>query len=124
MQIGRKNMQIRSSLLLFAAVFAAFPVAACAEKNSGEPAAHISETEIRMTPPANGEGIANLPFARGETFRTLDEYLAHLEVGGTIDLPWWREIRPGVYEHMVRMPGAERETATRGELMQRFGFDR
>ncbi len=80
--------------------------------------------ETQLTNSENGVGIAGLPFARGETFRTLDDYLAHLEQGGTIDLPWWREIRPGVYEHMVRMRGAERETATREELMQRFGFER
>src|SRR5687767_262557 len=70
----------------------------------------------------SGEGVANLPFAHGKTFRALDEYLAHLErYAGPIDQPWWREIRPGVYEHVKRMPGAPRETATREELMRRFG---
>lgn len=73
--------------------------------------------------PSN-EGVANLPFARGRTFRTLDEYLAHLEKQGAIDLPWWREIRPGVYERVTSMRGAEREIATREELMRRFGFTR
>lgn len=75
-------------------------------------------------PCAAGEGIAGLPFARGKRFCALDAYLAHLEVQGTIDLPWWRQIRPGIYEHVKRMPGATRETATRGELMKRFGFSR
>ena len=70
------------------------------------------------------EGIANLPYARGKTFRTLDEYLAHLETQGAIDLPWWREIRPGVYERVTSMPEARREVATREELMRRFGFTR
>ena len=70
------------------------------------------------------QGVANLPFARGKTFHTLDEYLAHLEAQGAIDLPWWREIRPGVYEHVTSMPGARREVATREELMRRFGFRR
>lgn len=71
----------------------------------------------------SGEGVANLPFSHGRTFRTLDEYLAHLErYAAPIDQPWWREIRPGVYEHVKRMPGAPRETATRAELMERFGF--
>ena len=70
-----------------------------------------------------GEGVAGLPFSHGKTFRTLDEYLAHLERhAAPIDQPWWREIRPGVYEHVKRMPGATRETATRAELMARFGF--
>ena len=71
----------------------------------------------------SGEGVANLPFAHGKTFRTLDEYLDHLErYAGPIDQPWWREVRPGVYEHVKRMPGTPREVATREELMKRFGF--
>ena len=71
----------------------------------------------------SGPAVANLPFSHGKSFRTLDEYLAHLERNaGPIDQPWWREIRPGVYEHVKRMPGAPRETATRAELMRRFGF--
>ena len=73
----------------------------------------------------SGEGVAGLPFAHGKTFRTLDEYLEHLErYAGPIDQPWWREIRPGVYEHVKRMRGAPRETATRAELMKRFGFSK
>jgi hypothetical protein len=71
---------------------------------------------------SDSEGVANLPFARGAVFRCLDDYLEHLEANGAIDLPWWREIRPGVYERAVRMPEAQRETATRAELMQRWGF--
>ena len=70
------------------------------------------------------EAVANLPFARGKTFRTLDEYLAHLEAQGAVDLPWWREIRPGVYERVTSATNAPREVATRAELMQRFGFRR
>lgn len=72
---------------------------------------------------ATGEGVSGLPFSHGKNFRTLDEYLAHLErYAAPIDQPWWRHIRPGVYEHVKRMPGAPRETATRAELMKRFGF--
>lgn len=74
---------------------------------------------------AQGEGVAGLPFSHGKTFRTLDEYLEHLRLyAAPIDQPWWREIRPGVYEHVKRMPGAPREVATREELMRRFGFTR
>lgn len=80
------------------------------------------ETTAVQSQPA--EGVANLPFARGRTFQTLDEYLAHLEAQGAVDLPWWREIRPGVYEHVTTMTGAPREVATREELMRRFGFSR
>ncbi|GAA0728868.1 hypothetical protein [Sphingomonas japonica] len=70
----------------------------------------------------SAEGVQNLPFARGKAFRTLDAYLSHLKQQGAIDLPWWREIEPGVYEHVVRMPNAKREIATREQLMERFGF--
>ena len=78
----------------------------------------------KMTQPDMDAGIADLPYSRGKRFRTLDAYLAHLEQQGAIDLPWWREIRPGVYEYVIRMPEARREVATRAELMRRFGFDR
>jgi len=71
-----------------------------------------------------GGGIARLPYARGRTFHSLDEYLAHLQQQGAMDLPWWREVAPGVYEHVVRMPGRAPERATRAELMRRFGFTR
>lgn len=90
----------------------------------------IGSKEIRVTPdtkkgpPCAGEDIANLPFARGKRFCSLDDYLAHLEQQGAIDLPWWRQVRPGVYEHVKRMPGATRDIATRAELMKRFGFSR
>ena len=85
---------------------------------------HAASSNDKASPAAPaGEGVAGLPFSHGKTFRTLDEYLAHLErYAAPIDQPWWREIRPGVYEHVKRMPGAPRETATRAELMARFGF--
>lgn len=70
------------------------------------------------------QGVARLPFARGRTFCSLDAYLAHLERQGAIDLPWWRQVRPGVYEHVKRITGADREVATRAQLMKRFGFTR
>lgn len=77
---------------------------------------------------ANGaaaEGVANLPFAMGRRFRTLDEYLVHLKCrAAPIDLPWWREIEPGVYRYETTKPGAPKEIATRAELIKRFGFDR
>lgn len=70
-------------------------------------------------------GVAGLPFSHGKSFNTLDEYLIHLErFAAPIDQPWWREIRPGVYEHVKRMPESVPEVATRDELMRRFGFSR
>ena len=72
------------------------------------------------------EGVADLPYARGRTFRTLDEYLVHLRDNGAIDLPWWREVSPGVYELQTSMRtfDGQSERATRAELMRRYGFTR
>jgi hypothetical protein len=89
-------------------------------------AATTMETDVGGASDAatdSGEPVSGLPFSHGKSFRTLDEYLAHLQKhAAPIDQPWWREIRPGVYEHVKRMPGAPREIATRAELMKRFGF--
>lgn len=77
---------------------------------------------------AQGEGESDadeLPFAQGRRFATLDEYLAHLRRRGAYDVPWWREIRPGVYELVSRRgPDAPPLIQTREQLMERFGFTR
>lgn len=71
------------------------------------------------------QGVAKLPYAHGHRFCSLDEYLVHLErYAGPIDQPWWRQIRPGVYEHVKRATGAKPEIATRTALMKRFGFSK
>lgn len=67
--------------------------------------------------------VANLPFAQGRTFTSLDEYLAHRRAQGTYDVPWYREIKPGTYELISRRPpGAEPKIYTREELARKFGF--
>lgn len=103
--------------------------AAAAEACSKAPESAVSSAEepSGATEPSAEEGrpVSNLPYARGRTFRTLDEYLAHLEQQGAIDLPWWREVAPGVYERVTSMrPRGEPERATRAELMERYGFTR
>lgn len=82
------------------------------------------EKEAVMAEETSERGVADLPFARGKVFHSLDEYLAHLEKLGAIDLPWWREIKPGVYERVTTTTGAEQQIATREELMELYGFDR
>ena len=80
------------------------------------------ETAV-SNPVARPAAPARLPWARGRSFATLDAYLAYLErYNGPIDLPWWREIRPGVYEKVVRMPEGKREIVTRAELERRWSF--
>ena len=72
-------------------------------------------------PPA----VANLPFAQGRSFRSLDEYLEFRKARGAHDVPWYREIRPGLYELVSRRgPGAEPQTYTREELARKFGFQK
>jgi len=65
---------------------------------------------------------ADLPFAQGRTFATLDEYLAYLEQEGARDIPWWREVEPGVYELQGRMLPEHRQRLTRKQLAEKFGF--
>lgn len=67
----------------------------------------------------------DLPFGQGLCFATLDNYLAHLERRGAAGVPFYREVRAGVYELVARRgPGAPAERVTRAELLVRFGFSR
>lgn len=64
-----------------------------------------------------------LPFAQGQRFATLDTYLAHLRKRGAQDVPWYREVAPGMYELVSgRGRRGPAERITRAELMERFGF--
>ena len=124
-----------------ATAIAAFAAPSCTSERAGDPQlSSVSNAAIQTTdgpltdaapqnqsatdPMPTEAEIANLPYARGKTFASLDEYLAHLEKNGEIDLPYWREIGPGLYEWVVRMPEAERKTATRDELLTLYGFNR
>jgi len=65
------------------------------------------------------------PFAEGRNFATLDEYLEFLRERGAYDVPWFQEIRPGVYALISRRgPNAPPIVYTREQLMERFGFTR
>jgi hypothetical protein len=67
----------------------------------------------------------DLPFAQGRSFASLDEYLEYRRKRGATDVPWYREVSPGIYElEGHRGPGAPTRTYTRAELMKRFGFSR
>ena len=71
------------------------------------------------------DAVRDLPFSQGRSFSTLDEYLAFLEQRGRYDVPWYREVRPGLYEVVARRgPGAAPLFFTREELERRFGFAR
>ena len=93
------------------------------EKPEAAPSVCAKERKLAVEPQA--DGVANLPFAMGKKFASLDAYLTHLECfAGPIDKPWWKEIRPGVFEHVKTATNAKREIATRADLMKRFGFSR
>lgn len=69
--------------------------------------------------------MSGLPFSQGRSFASLDDYLAFLETRGAYDVPWYREIRPGVYELATRRrPGTPPQLSTREQLAQKFGFNR
>jgi hypothetical protein len=104
-----------------AATLAAIVAGGCAPARSAvQPQEAVPVKQVESSRPG---GVANLPFARGRTFATLDEYLAYRRSLGATDVPWYREVRPGVYELVSRRPhGAEPQTFTRQELLERFGF--
>lgn len=89
-------------------------------------AAGRMEAKIVDEKPGGGEATASeLPFAQGRSFATLDDYLAHLQRRGATDVPWYRQVEPGLYE---LVSGRGRRAAprryTREELLRRFGFSR
>ncbi len=64
-----------------------------------------------------------LPFAKGRTFLTLDEYLAYRKQLGQLDRPYYEEVSPGVYRLVARaVPRDQAKLYTRAELMAEFGF--
>lgn len=102
-------------------------IAACSDGKSladGGVAAEALETGMTSTPAASAPG-RDLPFANGQRFATLDDYLAFLKKAGEYDTPWYREVKPGVgvYERVTRLPPGQRpEVVTRAELLKRYGF--
>lgn len=77
-----------------------------------------------MAGPADGNTgeTTGLPFSQGQDFTTLDAYLAHLERRGAMDVPWYREVSPGLYELVSGRGRRPTIRVTRAELMRRFGF--
>ena len=72
------------------------------------------EESANMVNKGDGENtVRRLPFAHGRSFATLDDYLAHLrDRAGPIGQPWYREVRPGVYELVTsRAPPGAPETS-------------
>lgn len=76
--------------------------------------------------PEQGDDAAmsgTLPYARGETFQTLDAYLAHLQELGTMDIPYYERMTDGRYQLVIRRrPGQPAQIFTRAELAEKYGF--
>lgn len=102
--------------------------AGCADRpaSAAEGARGDRETARMEQGNNSADGVRNLPSSFGKSFATLDEYLEHLRrYAGPIDLPWYREIRPGVYELVTTMsPPPPLRTFTREQLMREYGFSR
>jgi hypothetical protein len=92
-----------------------------------------TENDVRTAATGQGGIVMNQQRPINQRFRTLDDYLAHLEArNAPIDKPWYREIRPGVYElqtgNLRILPTGEeggdaaKRIFTREELERKFGF--
>jgi len=101
------------------------PPAASAKPAAVSEPAGTKPAAAAPTPAADhGTGVVqDLPYAQGRTFDSLDAYLAFLKQRGKTGVPWYREVKPGLYELVSRRgPGAEPRRYTRAELLERFGF--
>ena len=106
-------------------------LAACEASEKGPVRAKTVQHTAAIQPvyAGNREMTVNekqVPISR--QFRSLDEYLAHLErMEAPVDGPWYKEVRPGIYELQpgnLRVLGGEgqKQTFTREELERKFGF--
>ncbi len=102
--------------------------AACSELPANAVKGADLDKDVNMSAEKEGAAppVRQLPDSFGRTFASLDEYLAHLRrYAAPIDKPWYREVRPGVYERVTTaVPRREPQIYTRAQLMQRFGFTR
>jgi hypothetical protein len=102
--------------------------AACSDLPANAVEGHniVKERNMSADKEAAAQPARRLPDSFGRTFSSLDEYLAHLRrYAAPIDKPWYREVRPGVYERVTtRVPRPEPQIYTRAQLMARFGFTR
>jgi hypothetical protein len=95
----------------------------------GAPQGQSAAPDPGLREAAPSAGNSNMP--THQRFRTLEDYLAHLELTQKpVDGPWYREIRPGIYELQtgnlrVLDPADEpKRIFTRAELERELGFPR
>ena len=101
-------------------------VAGCADssRESGVQAQplNVGYEEVRNTI-ESGEK-SGLPGSLGNSFVTLDEYLAHLEVQGYLDRPHWEPMGDGRYRWNAGdgSEDVDPEIITREEMRERYDF--
>ena len=86
-----------------------------------KPKIEVEEPAYRKT----RDGVAGLPGSKGQTFATLDDYLAHLEKGGQIDRPFWEKLEDGRFRWNTgrAMRFHDPKYVTREDLLEMYGFD-
>lgn len=105
-------------------------VAAACSASLREPAP--SDTNGQLASERMGNAVSDTSLPISERFRTLDEYLAHLELTqGPVDGPWYKQIGPDLYELQtgnLKLDGPagadEKRVFTRQELEKKFGFSK
>jgi len=105
---------------------------ACAAPERSAGAADVARDTEAKSVPKREVSVTNEALPPNQQFRTLDEYLAHLERHqGPVDGPWYRQVKGGLYELQtgnLRILGADgdgtpvKQTFTREELERKFGF--
>lgn len=74
---------------------------------------------------AGNEPEADLPFASGKSFATLDAYLEHLRELGTTDVPYYLKRADGRFVYIAgRVRPGPNDIYTREQLLERFGFEK
>lgn len=110
--------------LLPAALLSAAPLRTLEPEAAPAPAKAkgVSAGAKAVSKPAGKGKAVNI---EGQEYRSLDDYLAKLERDGWVGKPWYREVRPGVYELVTNLkPAPKKRLFTRAELERQFGFTR
>jgi hypothetical protein len=102
--------------------------AAVATSACGAPPSNVQSVDRKTAALAMGKNVTDEQRPINQRFRTLDDYLAYLELQSHNDGKWYKEVRPGVYEvqtgNLHLLTDAQQRIFTRQELEKQFGFAR